>query len=311
VTSPPYFALRDYDAAGQIGLEDTPPAYVEALVGVFREVRRVLKDDGILWLNLGDGYNNFRVEMGPGQAVHGRDRLNGKPDVKSRRRGWNGLKEKDLFGIPWRVAFALQDDGWYLRQDNVWSKPNPMPESMKDRTTRAHEYVFMLTKAPFYYYDADAIREPGRNRRSVWTVETGSYPGVHYATMPEELVTICVLAGSRAGDTVLDPFGGTGTTGAVASRLGRDAVLIDLNPDYCAIAKRRCAGVPAALPFWMISVVAVTGTSPSSFTDTVAGGSVSVDCEAPVVRSTVAARFPEPRFTVVLSLAMKVVPVTP
>lgn len=249
VTSPPYFGLRDYGVADQIGLEATPPEYVEALTAAFRDVRRVLRDDGVLFLNLGDGYNNFRVEMGPGQAVHGRDRLNGKPEIKSRRRGWTGLKEKDLIGIPWRVAFALQEDGWYLRQDNIWSKPNPMPESMTDRTTRSHEYVFMLTKAPAYFYDAKAVAMPSRNRPSVWNIATTSYPGVHFATMPEELARLCVLAGSKPGDLVLDPFAGTGTTGAVAVALGRKAVLIDVNPGYCQIAERRCATATPGLPF--------------------------------------------------------------
>ena len=145
----------------QIGLEATPDAYVAELVAVFREVRRVLRDDGTLWLNLGDSYNNFRVSKGPGQAVHGRDKLNGKPAPDSGRRGWKGLKEKDLIGIPWRVAFALQADGWYLRQDIIWSKPNPMPESVTDRCTKAHEYLFLLTKSARYFYDADAIKEDG------------------------------------------------------------------------------------------------------------------------------------------------------
>jgi len=247
VTSPPYFALRDYGIDGQIGLEATPAAYVVELTAVFREARRVLKDDGTFFLNIGDSYNNFRVQMGPGQGVHGRDRMNGKPAEKSRRRGWAGLKEKDLIGIPWMVAFALRDDGWYLRQDNIWSKPNPMPESMRDRTTRAHEYVFMFSKASSYFYDADAVAEPSRNRRSVWTIETTSHPGVHYATMPEELATVCILAGSRPGDTVLDPFAGTGTTGAVARRLGRSSLLIELNPDWCRIAKRRGADMTPPL----------------------------------------------------------------
>jgi DNA modification methylase len=163
VTSPPYYGLRDYGCAGQIGLEATPDEYVSELVGVFREVRRVLRDDGTLWLNLGDSYNNFRSQMGPGQAVHGRDKLNGKPAPDTRKRGVEMLKEKDLVGIPWMVAFALRADGWYLRSDIIWSKPNPMPESVRDRPTKAHEYLFLLSKAPNYYYDADAIREPAIN----------------------------------------------------------------------------------------------------------------------------------------------------
>lgn len=160
VTSPPYFGLRDYGHNGQIGLEPTPDEFVSALVTVFREVRRVLRDDGTLWLNLGDSYNNFRSQMGPGQAVHGREKMNGKPGEKSKRRGWSELKEKDLIGIPWRVAFALQADGWYLRQDIIWHKPNPMPESVADRCTKAHEYIFLLSKGPRYYFDSEAVKEP-------------------------------------------------------------------------------------------------------------------------------------------------------
>ena len=160
VTSPPYWGLRDYGVDGQIGLEATPEEFIAKMVEVFAEVRRVLRDDGTLWLNLGDSYNNFRSQMGPGQAVHGRDKLNGKPDVKSKTRGVHTLKEKDLCGIPWRVALALQADGWYLRQDIIWHKPNPMPESVTDRCTKAHEYIFLLTKKPRYYYDADVIKEP-------------------------------------------------------------------------------------------------------------------------------------------------------
>jgi DNA modification methylase len=301
VTSPPYYGLRDYGIAEQIGLEPQVTDYVEALVEVFREVRRVLRDDGVLWLNLGDSYCNYRVgDKGgmPAQSVHN-GKHNGKPPkVNIGNRGERvigcprrsvrqpGLKEKDLIGIPWRVAFALQADGWWLRQDNIWSKPNPMPESVEDRTTRTHEYVFMLTKAANYFYDAEAIKEAAvsetpagngykrdarlthkdkdgprgndarwsdvggnRNRRSVWTIQTRPYPGAHFATMPEELATICILAGSRRGDTVLDPFGGVGTTGAVAARLGRDATLIDLNLAYCRAAERRCAGETPPLPF--------------------------------------------------------------
>jgi len=279
VTSPPYFGLRDYGHEGQIGLEDTPDAFVAQMVEVFREVRRVLRDDGTLWLNLGDSYNNFRSTMGPGQAFHGRA-LNGKPAEQSKRRGWDGLKEKDLIGIPWRVAFALQADGWYLRQDIIWSKPNPMPESVRDRCTKAHEYVFLLSKGPRYYFDADAIAEratgeaPGnkeatkggrayhdgasehrtaanlhkiearetRNRRSVWTVATQPFKEAHFATYPPELIEPCILAGCPRGGVVLDPFGGAGTTGLVADRLQRDAVLIELNPEYAAIARKRLYG---------------------------------------------------------------------
>jgi DNA modification methylase len=283
VTSPPYFGLRDYGHDGQIGLEQTPDEYVAKLVDVFRMVRDVLADDGTLWLNLGDSYNNFRSQMGPGQAVHGRDKMNGKPDVTSRKRGCEGLKEKDLIGIPWRVAFALQADGWYLRQDIIWHKPNPMPESVKDRCTKAHEYVFLLSKSAKYFYDADAVKEESvspvnegsyehrgtesygvngghhdrvdasaaqlfsrkndgtRNRRSVWSVSTKPFKGAHFAVMPEELVEPCILAGSRVGDTILDPFFGSGTVGVVATRLGRKYVGCELNPKYAQIAKQRLA----------------------------------------------------------------------
>jgi DNA modification methylase len=160
VTSPPYFGLRDYGHDGQIGLEQTPDEYIKVMVEVFRCVWDVLADDGTLWLNIGDSYNNFRSQMGPGQAVHGRDKLNGKPDVNSKKRGVDGLKEKDLIGIPWMLAFALRADGWYLRQDIIWHKPNPMPESVQDRCTKAHEYIFLMSKSQKYYYNSEAIAIP-------------------------------------------------------------------------------------------------------------------------------------------------------
>ena len=282
VTSPPYFGLREYGVDGQIGLEKTPDEYVSELVAVFREVRRVLRDDGVLWLNLGDSYNNFRVSMGPGQGVHGRDRLNGKPAPESRRRGVTGLKEKDLIGIPWLVAFALRADGWYLRSEVIWAKPNPMPESVTDRPTKAHEQVFLLSKGPRYFYDAEAIAETAkypvgddrkpsgvysegsgrsdgglhrsggfvtgatRNARSVWSITTKPFRGAHFATMPPDLVEKCVKAGSAVGDSVIDPFGGAGTTGLVAGRLGRNAVLAELNPAYAEITKARLTKEGAA-----------------------------------------------------------------
>ena len=251
VTSPPYWGLRDYGHDGQMGLEETPDAYVAGMVEVFREVRRVLRDDGTLWLNLGDSY------------------------VSSPR----GNKPKDLIGIPWRVAFALQADGWWLRQDIIWSKPNPMPESVTDRCTKAHEYLFLLSKSARYHFDADAIKEPmtassatrlsqpglaeqkgsdrvpgktngamkavggdTRNKRSVWTVATQPFSEAHFATFPPALIEPCILAGCPKGGTVLDPFGGAGTTGVVADRLGRDAILIELNPDYIKIAEKRLSG---------------------------------------------------------------------
>lgn len=298
VTSPPYFGLRDYGHAGQVGQEPTPAAFVEAMVSVFQEVRRVLRDDGTLWLNLGDSYTTG-TSTAPRKSdpksvgdVAGGVRRIGTPD---------GLKAKDLIGIPWRVALALQADGWYLRQDIIWHKPNPMPESVTDRCTKAHEYIFLLSKGPRYYFDQDAIveglsessiarlsqdiekqagsnRVPGktngtmnarargvparhrayessnhsgldsverggrRNKRSVWTVATQPFKEAHFATYPPELIEPCILAGAPRGGLVLDPFGGAGTTGLVADRLGRNAVLIELNPEYAAMAQRRIAG---------------------------------------------------------------------
>ena len=281
VTSPPYFGLRDYGHDGQIGLEETPEQYIAAMVEVFRCVRDVLADDGTLWLNIGDSYNNFSSQMGPGQAVHGREKLNGKPDVKAKKRGVDGLKEKDLIGIPWMLSFALRADGWYLRQDIIWHKPNPMPESVRDRCTKAHEYIFLLSKSEKYFFDSKAMREPAvsgstgtaasfkrtgskreqlipnqgygthrpdredieynetRNRRSVWTVATRPYKGAHFATFPPALIEPCILAGSRFGDVVLDPFMGSGTTAAVALQHGRQYLGCELNPDYGPLQQER------------------------------------------------------------------------
>jgi DNA modification methylase len=281
VTSPPYFGLRDYGVDGQIGLEDTPAAFVEEMVAVFRDVRRVLRADGTLWLNLGDSYANDTKWGGQTSGKHV-NALRGNTGI-GRRRQNTGLKSKDLMGIPWRVAIALQADGWYLRSDVIWHKPNPMPESILDRPTRSHEYIFLLTKAERYYYDNDAIREPyseaslgrydspmmstnarmqghqpgkknvkenvamqpnplGRNKRDVWTVPSEPFKEAHFATFPPALIEPCIKAGSPVGGTVLDPFGGAGTTALVADRLGRDALLIELNPEYADIAKRRIAG---------------------------------------------------------------------
>ena len=262
VTSPPYFGLRDYGVDGQIGLELTPDQYIAKMIEVFREVRRVLRDDGTLWLNLGDSYG----------------------------------KGKQMLGIPWKVAFALQDDGWYLRQDIIWSKPNPMPESVRDRCTKSHEYIFLLTKSKRYYYDHDAIREPhtgeaakavtmgykevgqrgvnssvrrgltdgqatqfskkghsgyfgadgncllnplGKNKRSVWSVPTRSVKGAHFATFPPELIEPCILSGCPVGGVVLDPFAGSGTTAEVSARNGRDSIMIELNPEYAMMVHHR------------------------------------------------------------------------
>jgi DNA modification methylase len=271
VTSPPYFGLRDYGRNGQIGLENTPEQYIAAMVEVFRCVRDVLADDGTLWLNIGDSYNNFRSQMGPGQAVHGRDKLNGKPDVLSKKKGIEGLKEKDLIGIPWMLAFALRADGWYLRQDIIWHKPNPMPESVRDRCTKAHEYIFLLSKSEKYFFDNEAIKEPAdpanhrdssgirrtapgssdhsgfkngrhyktRNKRSVWSVAIKPYKGAHFATFPPALIEPCILAGSRPGDIVLDPFMGSGTTAAVALQHGRQYLGCELNAEYKPLQEQR------------------------------------------------------------------------
>ena len=288
VTSPPYFGLRDYGMAGQIGLEDTPDAFVARLVDVFREVRRVLRDDGTLWLNLGDSYAS-----GGGVGQPHRDSSGGIGNKGTRgEQGYhasgggfvrpdtarNGLKPKDLLGIPWRVAFALQSDGWYLRQDIIWHKPNPMPESVTDRCTKAHEYVFLLSKSARYYFDAEAIKEAAsgpakpagrkndasrndsattgtvrgdgenRNRRSVWTVATKPYAGAHFATFPPDLIEPCILAGSPVGGTVLDPFGGSGTTAGVSMRNGRNAILCELNPEYAALMPERIAALGGNQP---------------------------------------------------------------
>lgn len=317
VTSPPYWGLRDYGHAGQIGLESTSQEYVEKMVAVFREVRRVLRDDGTLWLNLGDSYaSGGRATYRSGASENkGQDVQNDMPRPDTPL----GLKPKDLVGIPWRVAFALQADGWYLRQDIIWSKPNPMPESVRDRCTKAHEYLFLLAKSERYYFDQDAILEPAslgtharlaqnglaeqrgsdrvpgktnglmkavqrkdqtghaghaiqsgfaamknhggtgtrklaeagsgtknndsfdkamavmpieRNKRSVWTVTTQPFKEAHFATFPPALIEPCILAGSKPGDTVLDPFGGSGTTGQVSEALGRKWLLIELNGEY-------------------------------------------------------------------------------
>lgn len=297
VTSPPYWGLRDYGVDEQIGLESTPEKYVENMVNVFREIKRVLKSSGTVWLNLGDSYVSGKGRYSSGaQTISGKSRnepMNGKrPD----QRLHPVMKDKDLAGIPWMVAFALRADGWYLRSDIIWNKPNPMPESVKDRPTKSHEYIFLLTKSPTYYYDADAIREPhtyeesksrpsgmvreaqkykdkvyggsgtgfqghsgslkadgtplnhplGRNKRSVWTVNTHPYPDAHFATFPEKLVEPCILAGSPLGGTVLDPFVGSGTTLAVAQRLGRKAIGTDISSEYLELASKRLEKV--ALP---------------------------------------------------------------
>ena len=305
VTSPPYFGLRDYGVAGQIGLEPTPDRFTAELVRVFAALRPALRKDGTVWLNLGDTYANTRGGKEPGLYD---DKRNGAATWQGKVSELPpGLKIKDLMGIPWRVAFALQADGWYLRQDIIWSKPNPMPESVRDRCTKAHEYIFLLSKSERYYYDAEAIKESAvaedlgdfdggpqrlangsnanegrnyrkprsagnkshkyveaynrseteehrtkaglmavadvpwlkRNKRSVWEVATSPYSEAHFATFPPALIEPCILAGCPKGGTVLDPFGGAGTTALVADRHGRNAILIELNEAYAEMAERR------------------------------------------------------------------------
>lgn len=240
VTSPPYWGLRDYDIGGQIGAEPQVEDYVADLVKVFREVRRVLKPDGTLWLNIGDSYTSG------GRTWRDKDDKNKGRAMSYRPDTPKGLKPKDLIGVPWRLAFALQADGWYLRTEIVWNKPNCQPESVKDRPTRSHEYLFLLSKSERYYYDWQAMKEPAqdprqgvKNRRTVWNINTEPYPGSHFAVYPRALVRLCVMAGSRPGDEVLDPFFGSGTTGVVCNELGRPSVGIELKPDYADLASRR------------------------------------------------------------------------
>jgi len=294
VTSPPYWDLRDYKIGpNQLGLEPTPELYVQHIVEIFREVGRVLRKDGTCWINLGDSYCGSWGNSGQRPEIDGQsDGQRKKSTEYLPRGGWDerrevppnqkiaGLKPKDLVGIPWRVAFALQADGWWLRSDIIWAKPNPMPESVMDRPTRAHEYLFLLTKSEKYYWDQEAVREAhvepwrgkgehesktphsgrldtneqaaftvavrqynpnGRNIRTVWTIATQPFPEAHFATFPEKLVEPCVLAGSREGDWVLDPFAGSGTVGVVCARLNRRFVGIELSEDYCKMAVKRIA----------------------------------------------------------------------
>jgi len=276
VTSPPYYGLRDYGHEGQIGLEETPEEYIAAMVEVFRCVWDVLEDNGTLWLNIGDSYYNYR----PGQGQR-----QGKQSIASQKfsevevchkRGLklDGLKEKDLIGIPWMLAFALRADGWYLRQDIIWHKPNPMPESVQDRCTKAHEYIFLMSKSQKYHYDHEAIKDPVKqdwgtrdrtdgkyhnegsglqphsgleksyemaNKRSVWTVNTKPYAGAHFAVFPSDLIEPCILAGAPVGGIVLDPFMGSGTTAQVAQNLGRQYLGCELNPEYETLQNKRLA----------------------------------------------------------------------
>jgi len=236
VTSPPYWSLRDYGIPGQVGLEASVYDFIETLADVFDQVRRVLRDDGTLWLNIGDSYTSG------GRTWRAPDRKNPARAMDIRPPTPEGLKPKDLIGVPWRLAFALQERGWYLRADLVWNKPNCQPESVADRPTRSHEYVFLLTRNERYHYDIDAVRGPnGRRLRSVWDLQTQSYPEAsgHFATFPPALVDPCVHIGSAAADWVLDPFVGSGTTALSAGLLGRKFVGIELNPAYLEIARSR------------------------------------------------------------------------
>ena len=278
ITSPPYYGLRNYGSEDcQIGLEESPEEYIQKLVEVFREVRNNLTEDGTLWLNIGDSYYNYRP--GKGQALVKQTVANTKQDLpdKCARRGnkLEGLKEKDLIGIPWMLAFALRADGWYLRQDIIWHKPNPMPESVKDRCTKSHEYLFLLSKNKKYYYNHEAIKEPAvgerwggntpinmnntkdtnnqfsgltrprkmiydkRNKRSVWKVTNKPYKGSHFAVFPPDLIKPCILAGSEKNDIILDPFMGSGTTAFVAKELGRDYIGCELHEDYGKLIQKR------------------------------------------------------------------------
>jgi DNA modification methylase len=263
-TSPPYFGLRSYLGEGsdqkqsEIGSEETPELFVASLVEVFREVRRVLRPDGTLWVNLGDSYSRGdrgTVPTQRGAAASKADESKYLFESASAKLGKHPvLKQKDLIGAPWRVAFALQADGWWLRQDIIWQKPNPLPESVTDRCTKSHEYVFLLSKSERYHFDHEAIREPAvkgagseddlRNRRSVWTVPTSPYRGAHFATWPTDLVELMIKAGCPEGGTVLDPFSGSATTGLVATRLRRDYVGIDLNREYLLMAEARLREAP-------------------------------------------------------------------
>ena len=274
VTSPPYYGLRDYGGEQyQLGQEQTPEKFIENLVNVFRQVKNVLTDDGTLWVNLGDSYYNYRPGKGQTYPKQSVSKTNQDLPESSPKRGTKleGLKEKDLIGIPWMFAFAMRADGWYLRQDIIWHKPNPMPESVRDRCTKAHEYIFLFSKQKNYYYDNEAIKEPAkdwgtrdrtqgkyhnpgtglsphtgltksyekRNKRSVWSVTKKPYKGAHFATYPAELIEPCILAGSEEGDTVLDPFMGAGTTAAVAKSLGRNYIGCELNENYSTLIEKR------------------------------------------------------------------------
>lgn len=233
VTSPPYWGLRDYGIEGQIGLESNLQQYINKLVAVFAEAKRVLKCNGIFWLNIGDGYTSGNRGYRAPDKKNPARAMSIRPDTPA------GLKSKDLLGIPWRLALALQADGWYLRSDIVWNKPNAMPESVKDRPTRSHEYVFMFAKNERYYYDYQAIKEHGRNKRTVWSINTAPFAEAHFATFPPALIEPCIHASTQENDFVLDPFFGSGTVGVVCQELKRRFIGIELNGDYVKIANNR------------------------------------------------------------------------
>lgn len=238
VTSPPYWGLRDYGIEDQIGLESKLQQYINKLVSIFHEVKRVLRTDGVLWLNIGDGYTSGN------RGYRAPDKKNPARAMSIRPDTPEGLKPKDLLGIPWRLAFALQSDGWYLRSDIIWNKPNAMPESVKDRPNRSHEYIFMLTKSEKYYYDYVSIKENGRNKRSVWNVNTTPFPEAHFATFPPTLIEPCIISSTKERDFILDPFLGSGTVGEVAHLYNRKFVGIELNPEYIEIANARIKVAP-------------------------------------------------------------------
>ena len=283
VTSPPYYGLRNYgNEENQIGQENTPEEFIDQLVSVFKEVRNVLTDDGTLWVNLGDSYYNYRPGKGQSYPKQSVSKTNQDLPTQCNKRGnkLEGLKEKDLIGIPWMFAFAMRSDGWYLRQDIIWHKPNPMPESVKDRCTKSHEYIFLLSKNKKYYYDNEAIKEPvkqdwgerdrttgkyhnpgtglqphsglsksykRKNKRDVWTVTNKPYKGAHFAVFPPDLIEPCILAGSEKGDIVLDPFMGSGTTGMVAKKHGRNYIGCELHQDYASLQTDRIDSIPSQL----------------------------------------------------------------
>ena len=286
VTSPPYYGLRNYGGEeSQIGLEQTPEEFIKQLVNVFKEVKNVLTDDGTCWVNIGDSYYNYRPGRGQGLAKQTvSNTRQDLPDVCPRRGNRiEGLKEKDLIGIPWMFAFAMRADGWYLRQDIIWHKPNPMPESVRDRCTKSHEYIFLFSKDRKYYYDNEAIKEPvkqdwgtrdrtngkyhnpgtglqphsgltksytKRNKRSVWSVNKKPYKGAHFATYPPELIEPCIKAGSEEGDIILDPFMGSGTTAMVAKQLGRYYMGCELHEDYGDLIKKRVGSTSSLREFY-------------------------------------------------------------